>query len=92
MIQVKSPTSLKVTLRNLRDARSFRQLEDCLRQDYRIALACIEGHDFIEGVRAAVIDKDMSPKWSPPEIELVTPELVNRHFRSRGALDLSFEH
>jgi enoyl-CoA hydratase len=92
VIQVKSPTSLKVTLRNLREARSFRGLEDCLRQDYRLVLACIEGHDFIEGVRAAVIDKDMSPKWCPAEIELVTPELVNQHFRSRGPSDLSFEH
>jgi enoyl-CoA hydratase/carnithine racemase len=92
VIQVKSPTSLKVTLRNLRDARSFQKLEDCFRQDYRIALACIEGHDFIEGIRAAVIDKDMSPRWRPAEIELVTTELVNLHFRSRGALDLSFEH
>ncbi len=90
-IHVNSPTSLKVTLRNLRHARSFQQIEDCLRQDYRIALACIEGHDFIEGIRAIVIDKDLKPRWCPMEIELVTPEIVNQHFRSRGALDLSFE-
>jgi enoyl-CoA hydratase len=90
-IQLNSPTSLKVTLRNLRDARCFQQIEDCLRQDYRIALACIEGHDFIEGIRAAVIDKDMRPRWCPVEIELVTQEIINQHFRSRGALDLSFE-
>jgi enoyl-CoA hydratase len=90
-IQGNSPTSLKVTLRNLREASAFQHIEDCLRQDYRIALACIEGHDFIEGIRATVIDKDLKPKWRPVEVELVTPEIVNQHFRSRGALDLSFE-
>jgi enoyl-CoA hydratase len=90
-IQANSPTSLKVTLRNLREARSFQKIEDCLRQDYRIALACIEGHDFIEGIRATVIDKDLKPRWCPMDIERVTPEIVNQHFRSRGTLDLSFE-
>jgi enoyl-CoA hydratase len=90
-IEASSPTSLKVTLRNLREARSFQHIEDCLRQDYRIALACIEGHDFIEGIRAAVIDKDLKPRWCPVQIEFVTPEVVNQHFRPRGALDLSFE-
>jgi enoyl-CoA hydratase len=90
MIQANSPTSLKVTLRNLREAHSFQKIEDCLRQDYRIALACIEGHDFIEGIRAIVIDKDLKPRWCPVEIELVTPDIVNQHFRSRGALDLTF--
>jgi enoyl-CoA hydratase len=90
-IQTNSPTSWKVTLRNLREARFFPQVEDCLRQDYRIALTCVEGHDFIEGIRAAVIDKDLKPRWWPVEMELVTSEIVNQHFRSRGDLDLTFE-
>ena len=86
-----SPTSLKVTVRNLRDAAAFDRVEQSFAQDYRIALACIAGHDFIEGIRAAIIDKDRSPRWRPEKIEAVTPEIVDRHFRSVGELELTFE-
>jgi len=86
-----SPTSLKVTVRNLRDAAAFDRIEQSFAQDYRIALACIAGHDFIEGIRAAIIDKDRSPRWRPEKIEAVTPEIVDRHFRSVGELELTFE-
>jgi enoyl-CoA hydratase len=86
-----SPTSLKITLRNLRDAAKFKRVEDCFRQDYRVALACVGEHDFIEGIRAAVVDKDRNPAWRPDRLEAVTPDLVARHFRSVGALELKFE-
>jgi len=87
-----SPTSLKITLRNLREAATFKRVEECFQQDYRIALACIAGHDFIEGIRAAIVDKDRKPKWRPDTIEAVTPELVERHFKSVGKLELKFEN
>jgi enoyl-CoA hydratase len=86
-----SPTSLKVTLRNLRSAAAFERVEQSFAQDYRIALACIAGHDFIEGIRAAIIDKDRNPRWQPHKIEEVTREIVDRHFRSVGELELTFE-
>jgi enoyl-CoA hydratase len=86
-----SPTSLKVTLRNIRSAATFDRVEQSFAQDYRIALACIAGHDFIEGIRAAVIDKDRNPRWRPDTIEAVTSEIVDRHFRSVGELELTFE-
>jgi enoyl-CoA hydratase len=86
-----SPTSLKITLRNLREAASFKRVEECFRQDYRIALACIAGHDFIEGIRAAIVDKDRKPAWRPDRLEAVTPEIVERHFKSVGELELNFE-
>ena len=85
-----SPTSLKVTLRNLRAAASFKSIEESFRQDYRIALACIAGHDFIEGIRATIVDKDRTPKWRPEKLEAVTPEIVDRHFSTVGALELKF--
>jgi enoyl-CoA hydratase len=85
-----SPTSLKVTLRNLRAGASFTRVEEAFRQDYRISLACIAGHDFIEGIRAAIVDKDRKPNWHPATLEAVTPEIVDRHFRSVGALELNF--
>ena len=85
-----SPTSLKVTLRNVRAALSFARVEESFRQDYRIALACIAGHDFIEGVRATIVDKDRNPKWHPDKIEDVTAEIVDRHLKSVGPLELTF--
>ena len=89
-LQKMSPTSLKITLRNIRAALSFEKLEDSFRQDYRVSLACIAAHDFIEGIRAAIVDKDRNPVWRPDKLEDVTPEIVERHFRSVGALELTF--
>jgi enoyl-CoA hydratase len=86
-----SPTSLKVTLRNVRSAAAFDRVEQSFVQDYRIALACVAGHDFIEGIRAAIIDKDRNPRWRPDAIEAVTPDIVDRHFQSVGELELTFE-
>jgi enoyl-CoA hydratase len=89
-MQKASPTSLKITLRDVRAAISFRRVEESFQQDYRIALACIAGHDFIEGIRATIVDKDRSPKWRPDKLEDVTAEIVDRHFKSVGALELTF--
>jgi enoyl-CoA hydratase len=86
-----SPTSLKVTLRNIRSAATFERVEQSFAQDYRIALACVAGHDFIEGIRAAIIDKDRNPRWRPEKIEAVTRQIVDRHFRTVGELELTFE-
>jgi enoyl-CoA hydratase/carnithine racemase len=86
-----SPTSLKITLCNMRDAAKFKRVEECFVQDYRIALACVARHDLIEGIRATIVDKDRNPQWRPPTLEEVTPALVDRHFQSVGALELKFE-
>jgi enoyl-CoA hydratase len=85
-----SPTSLKITLRNIRSAVSFKTVEESFQQDYRISLACIAEHDFIEGIRATIVDKDRNPVWRPAKLEGVTQDFVDRHFRSVGALELNF--
>jgi enoyl-CoA hydratase len=85
-----SPTSLKVTLRNVRDAAGFGRLEESLQQDYRISLACLTGHDFTEGIRAQIVDKDRNPRWQPDTLEAVTAEIVERHFKKVGDLELTF--
>jgi enoyl-CoA hydratase len=90
IMQKMSPTSLKVTLRNVRAALSFKRVEQSFQQDYRIALACIAGHDFIEGIRAQIVDKDRNPRWRPEKLEDVTPDIVDRHFKSVGDLELVF--
>ena len=85
-----SPTSLKITLRNMRDAAKFSRIEECFVQDYRIALAYVAGHDMIEGIRSTIVDKDRNPQWRPDTLEKVTPDIVERHFRSVGTLELKF--
>ena len=86
----KSPSGLKVALKLLRMARNSKSLEESLVHEYRAALTVFESHDFVEGIRAAVIDKDRKPKWVPAGIEGVTPEIVARYFVSRGADELRF--
>jgi enoyl-CoA hydratase len=76
----RSPRGMVVTLKLLRLARATTTLEECLVREYRAALEAFRSDDFREGVRAAVIDKDRSPTWSPTTIEDVTPEIVARYF------------
>ena len=84
-----SPTSLKVTLQALRNARGMNHLASCLEQEYRIAQACLRRHDFAEGVRAALVDKDRQPRWQPDRLEEVTPEDVGAHFVEGSAAALA---
>lgn len=83
-----SPTSLKLTLTALRGARGNSNLAYCLQQEYRLAQACLRGHDFVEGVRAALVDKDRSPHWSPSRLEDVRQKMVQAYFAAAGSSDL----
>jgi len=80
-----------VTLKLLRLARTASSLEECLVREYRAALEVFRSADFREGVRAAVIDKDRNPKWSPPAIEQVTSEMDAPYFAEIGADELVFD-
>ncbi|XP_053216326.1 3-hydroxyisobutyryl-CoA hydrolase, mitochondrial isoform X4 [Podarcis raffonei] len=82
-----SPTSLKMTLRQLREGASL-SLQDVFTMEYRLSQACMRGHDFYEGVRAVIIDKDQSPKWKPAVLEEVTDEYLDSCFKSLGSGDL----
>jgi enoyl-CoA hydratase len=88
----KSPRGMVVTLRLLRLARNAASLEECLVREYRAALEVFRSDDFREGVRAAVIDKDRNPRWSPKRIEDVTPEMLAPYFREIGADELLFQN
>jgi enoyl-CoA hydratase len=87
----KSPRGMVVTLKLLRLARASSSLEQCLVREYRAALEVFASDDFREGVRAAVIDKDRNPKWSPRGIADVTPEMVAPYFASLGKDELVFD-
>lgn len=86
----KSPRGMVVTLKLLRLARTASSLEECLVREYRAALEVFRSDDFREGVRAAVIDKDRNPIWSPPRIGDVTPQMLAPYLAEIGADELKF--
>jgi enoyl-CoA hydratase len=79
-----------VALRLLRLARGSASLEECLIREYRAALEVFRSDDFREGVRAAVIDKDRNPRWSPAAVEDVTPAITAAYFAEIGTDELVF--
>ncbi|XP_062259170.1 3-hydroxyisobutyryl-CoA hydrolase, mitochondrial isoform X2 [Platichthys flesus] len=84
-----SPTSLKLTFRQLQEGAAL-SLRDVLVMEYRLGQACMRGCDFYEGVRAVLVDKDQSPKWSPSTLEEVSEQSVEQCFSSLGDKDLTF--
>ncbi|MEG3627874.1 enoyl-CoA hydratase/isomerase family protein [Streptomyces poriticola] len=84
----KSPTALKVTLAALRRARRLGPLERVLDQEYRVSCATLTTPDLVEGIRAQVIDKDRSPRWSPATLVEVTDTDVERFFSPLGEREL----
>jgi enoyl-CoA hydratase len=89
-LREKSPRGMVVTLKLLRLARGAASLEECLVREYRAALEVFRSDDFREGVRAAIIDKDRNPKWSPPDVDQVTPEMLAPYLAEIGADELTF--
>ena len=85
-----SPLAMAITLEQLRRCAN-RSFEDSMTIEYRMSQACMRpDHDFFEGVRALLIDKDQKPKWNPPTIDKVTRTMVEDHFKP-VANDLMFE-
>ena len=85
-----SPTSLKVSFRQLREGAAL-EFDQAMTMEYRLSQACVAGHDFLEGIRAAVIDKDRKPVWQPASLGEVSDDLVDRHFAPLGERDLVFD-
>ena len=89
ILDTRSPTSMKITLEQLRRGREL-DLDACLQMEYRMSQACMEGHDFHEGIRAVLVDKDHKPQWEPASLEEVDEALVERHFAPLGERELRF--
>jgi 3-hydroxyisobutyryl-CoA hydrolase len=77
-----SPTSLKISLRSIREGR-FQGVGNCLVREYRMVCNVLRGEiskDFFEGCRAILLDKDRNPKWNPSKLEAISKEMVDRYF------------
>ena len=81
ILEKKSPTSMGVTTRQLDISRSL-NLKDCLSMEFRICQAMMDRHDFYEGVRANLVDKDRDPKWNPVTVDLLEEKLIDDHFKN----------
>lgn len=79
-LKTKSPQTLKVALRQLREGAKAKTFADNMRMEYRIGARVVGRHDFIEGVRAVIVDKDNAPKWSPATLEGVTDAMLDEIF------------
>jgi enoyl-CoA hydratase len=79
LIRTKSPTSLKVTLAQMQRGSAL-DFAECMRTEFRIVSRVVRGHDFYEGVRAVIIDKDQAPRWQPSTLAAVSAAEVERHF------------
>ncbi len=84
-----SPLSVSCALEAVRMARELPDLESCLAMEFRFAWRSIVKADFLEGIRAAIIDKDRRPRWQHASLEDVTPEEVSAMFASLGNDDLA---
>jgi len=78
-IRTKSPTSLKLALAQVRRGRDW-SFEQCMQAEMRIVSRIVYDHDFYEGVRAVIVDKDNAPRWQPATLADVADAEVERHF------------
>jgi len=79
-LRAKSPQACKVSLRLLADGARMGDFADEMRQEYAVAGRVVQRHDFVEGVRALLIDKDLSPHWNPATPEGVTDHMIDTIF------------
>ncbi|MEM1047730.1 MAG: enoyl-CoA hydratase/isomerase family protein [Pseudomonadota bacterium] len=89
-IRAKSPTSVKIALRQMQvgAGQAFR---DCMTVEFRIVSRVLRGHDFYEGVRATIVDKDNRPAWRPDDLAGVSAEAIDAYFEPADGGDLRFD-
>jgi enoyl-CoA hydratase len=79
LMRTKSPTSLKLALAQMRRGVTL-DFAECMRTEFRIVSRVMRGHDFYEGVRSVIVDKDQAPCWQPATLAAVRAAEVERHF------------
>lgn len=86
-IRAKSPTSVFLAFEQMLRGKEL-DFNGCMRLEYRIVTRILEGHDFFEGVRALLVDKDQNPKWKPGRLEDVDKTALSAYFVEPASGDL----
>jgi enoyl-CoA hydratase len=84
-----SPLSLKITFRQLQLGVDM-EIEAALALEYRMTQHCMAAHDFFEGIRALLLDKDQNPRWQHGALAEVSAAEVAGYFASLGERELRF--
>ncbi len=89
-MEAASPTSLTVTLRQISGGRRL-SFAAAMRREFRLSQRFVAGHDFPEGIRAAIVDRDGKPEWNPARLDAITEADVEAYFAPLpgGELDTS---
>ena len=88
-LKIKSPTSLKVTLKQMQAGKQL-TFDECMRMEYRIVNRFINNLDFFEGIRAMIIDKDKKPRWNPRDLGEFSEEMLTQYFAPLPGQELIF--
>lgn len=79
ILRSRSPTGLNVAFRQIMAGRAL-DMDECMRMEFRILNRMLQGHDFYEGIRAAIIDKDGKPAWRPASFEEIEQSRIDAYF------------
>jgi enoyl-CoA hydratase len=79
-LRTKSSQTMKVSLKLLLDGATMATFEDEMRQEYAVGSRVVQRHDFLEGVRAVIVDKDNAPRWNPATPEGVSDHVIDQIF------------
>jgi enoyl-CoA hydratase len=86
-IRTKSPTSLNIAFEQVRRGGAL-TFEEAMKMEFRIVSRVSQGHDFYEGVRSVLIDKDGQPKWNPASLAAIDKAAIEQNFADLGADEL----
>ncbi|OGO91982.1 MAG: 3-hydroxyisobutyryl-CoA hydrolase [Coxiella sp. RIFCSPHIGHO2_12_FULL_44_14] len=85
LLSKRSPSSLAVTFQYLQRAATL-NFDEVMQMNFNLAQAFMQRHDFFEGVRAVLMDKDQAPQWEPKSIEHLQEQEIERYFENAGPL------
>ena len=83
-LQQRSPTSLAVIYEQLTHGKTLKTFSDIMEYEYKLSQNFIKHHDFFEGIRSVIVDKDQNPSWQPKTLADVTHDFVSSHFQKQN--------
>ena len=86
-IRTRSPTSLNVAWREISAGLTL-SMDECMKMEFRILNRMLAGHDFYEGIRAAIVDKGSKPQWRPASLDAVSAVDIDAYFAPLGTREL----